>query len=246
MRKYILLLIPLLLFITSPVSASEYVQQRDQIIQQRESLKAEIAETAESIERLPEEEKEQAVNTVTKLKREDMKLAAYEKAYNKALSYVPGVVTTNTSRSLPFTIIELEPGELVPEEFMPIYQAAAQQYGVHWDVLAAIHKVETDFSRHPTMISSANAVGHMQFMPATFRAYGVDGNGDGKRDPWQLEDAIYSAANYLSSSGYKTDVRKAIWHYNHSESYINKVLDTAAGIRGGEMIIRGCRFSCTA
>lgn len=82
------------------------------------------------------------------------------------------------------------------------------------------------------MISSANAVGHMQFMLATFRAYGVDGNGDGRRSPWQLEDAVYSAANYLSSSGYQKNVRKAIWHYNHSESYINEVLGIAAGIGG--------------
>lgn len=232
MRKYIILLIPLLIFITSPVSASDYIQQRDQIIEKRESLKAEITQTAESIDSLPEEEKEQAVNAVMKLKREDMNLAAYERAYTKALGFEPEAVYSAASRSLPFTVVDLKPGELVPEEFMPIYQAAAQQYGVDWNVLAAIHKVETDFSRHPTMISSANAVGHMQFMPATFRAYGVDGNNDGIRDPWQLEDAIYSAAKYLSSSGYKTDIRKAIWHYNHSESYINKVLGTAAGIRG--------------
>ncbi|MFC5732183.1 lytic transglycosylase domain-containing protein [Cytobacillus gottheilii] len=233
MFRYIpFLLLALLLFITSPVSASDYEQQREQIIQQRESLKAEIAANVEKIDNLPEEEKEQAVNAVTKLKREDTRLAAYEKAYTKALGYESEVVYTSASRSLPFPIVDLKLGELVPGEFIPIYQAAAQQYGVDWNVLAAIHKVETDFSRHPTMISSANAVGHMQFMPATFRAYGVDGNNDGMRDPWQLEDAIYSAANYLASSGYKTDVRKAIWHYNHSEEYINKVLGVAAGIRG--------------
>ena len=52
--------------------------------------------------------------------------------------------------------------------------------------------------------SWAGAMGHFQFMPSTFNAYAVDYNGDGKIDIWHsFEDAIASAANYLSSMGWK-------------------------------------------
>lgn len=52
--------------------------------------------------------------------------------------------------------------------------------------------------------SWAGAMGHFQFMPSTFNAYAVDYNGDGRIDIWHsFEDAIASAANYLSSIGWK-------------------------------------------
>lgn len=54
--------------------------------------------------------------------------------------------------------------------------------------------------------------------------YGVDANGDGKADPWDIEDAIFSAANYLQKNGYSTSPRTAVWHYNHDYSYVDKVL----------------------
>ena len=52
--------------------------------------------------------------------------------------------------------------------------------------------------------SWAGAMGHMQFMPSTFRAYAVDGDGDGRIDVWQsLPDALYSAAHYLQQAGWR-------------------------------------------
>lgn len=52
--------------------------------------------------------------------------------------------------------------------------------------------------------SWAGAMGHMQFMPSTFLAYSVDANTDGRNDIWNsLPDAFFSAANYLSSIGWK-------------------------------------------
>ena len=51
--------------------------------------------------------------------------------------------------------------------------------------------------------SWAGAMGHMQFMPSTFRAYAVDADGDGRIDLWQsLPDAMHSAANYLRRAGW--------------------------------------------
>src|SRR3954447_26917855 len=78
----------------------------------------------------------------------------------------------------------------VPIFLLPIYQAAGIQYGVRWEVLAAINEIETDYGRNLN-VSSAGAVGWMQFMPATWRRYGVDANKDGKRDPYNPVDAVF-------------------------------------------------------
>ena len=83
-----------------------------------------------------------------------------------------------------------------PPFLLPIYQAAGMQYGVRWEVLAAINEIETDYGRNLN-ISSAGAVGWMQFMPPTWAAYGVDANGDGVKDPFNPVDAIFAAARYL-------------------------------------------------
>ncbi|MEK3987922.1 peptidoglycan DD-metalloendopeptidase family protein [Paenibacillus sp. FSL K6-3166] len=139
----------------------------------------------------------------------------------------------------------------VPAEFLPIYEAAQAKYGVPWYYLAAIHRVETVFSTEPTMVSSAGAIGHTQFMPATWvgwtynvgnglvstdlditnlevirsgGGYGVDADGDGKADPWNIWDAIFSTANYLNKNGMNSDPRKAIFQYNHADWYVDDVL----------------------
>lgn len=146
------------------------------------------------------------------------------------------------------------PGGGVPAQFMPFYLGAEKKYGVHWYVLAAIHFVETGFSTAQPMISSAGAIGPTQFMPATWagwmyniggglvssdtditslavinagHGYGVDGCGDGKADPFDNCDAIYTAAKYLSKNGYATDPRSAIFQYNHADWYVNKILSNA-------------------
>ena len=88
----------------------------------------------------------------------------------------------------------------IPAELLPLYQAAERRYAVPWSVLAAINQIETDFGRNLGP-SSAGAVGWMQFMPATWRAYCVDADGDGRADPANPADAIFSAAAYLRASG---------------------------------------------
>ena len=55
--------------------------------------------------------------------------------------------------------------------------------------------------------SWAGGMGHTQFIPTTFLQYGTDGNGDGRRDPWQIEDALASTANYLGQSGWQRGER---------------------------------------
>ncbi|WP_404409366.1 hypothetical protein [Jeotgalibacillus malaysiensis] len=53
----------------------------------------------------------------------------------------------------------------IPEEFIPVYQSAAKEYGIEWQLLAAHHRVETRFSTMDTLISPVGAEGHMQVRP---------------------------------------------------------------------------------
>jgi hypothetical protein len=119
----------------------------------------------------------------------------------------------------------------VPVFLLPIYQAAGIQYGVRWEVLAAINEIETDYGRNLN-VSSAGALGWMQFIPSSWRAYGVDANKDGKKDPYNPVDAIFAAARYLKAAGYEQDVRRAVFAYNHADWYVDSVLLRARLIAG--------------
>lgn len=146
----------------------------------------------------------------------------------------------------------------IPSQYIPIYKAAQEKYGVPWNLLAAHHRVETRFSTLEVMVSPVGAAGHLQFMPLTwigwsypggnrlgnanipnkiltdpamikkYGGYGVDANGDGKADPWDIEDAIYSAANYLKANGAaEGDIRRAVFAYNRADWYVEEVLGFA-------------------
>ena len=119
----------------------------------------------------------------------------------------------------------------IPPFLLSIYQAAGIQYGIRWEVLAAINEIETDYGRNLN-ISSAGAVGWMQFMPATWKMYGVDANRDGKKDPFNPVDAIFAAARYLRAAGAEHDIRTAIFAYNHADWYVDSVLLRARVIGG--------------
>jgi murein DD-endopeptidase MepM/ murein hydrolase activator NlpD len=111
----------------------------------------------------------------------------------------------------------------VPPFLLPIYQAAGIEYGVRWEVLAAINEIETDYGRNLN-VSTAGAVGWMQFLPSTWRRYGVDANNDKRRDPYNPVDAIFSAARYLRAAGAQHHLRQAIFAYNHADWYVDSVL----------------------
>ncbi len=107
----------------------------------------------------------------------------------------------------------------IPPFLLPIYQAAGIQYNIPWQVLAGINEIETDYGRNLS-VSTAGAVGWMQFLPSTFKQYGVDANGDGRKDPYNPADAIFSAARYLKAAGGDKDIRKGIFAYNHADWYV--------------------------
>jgi hypothetical protein len=75
------------------------------------------------------------------------------------------------------------------------------------------------------------AVGPMQFLPGTFTAWAVDGDGDRTASPHDLDDAVATAARYLCGRERRIDdERAALWRYNRSAAYADRVLDYASRI----------------
>jgi Transglycosylase SLT domain/Peptidase family M23 len=111
----------------------------------------------------------------------------------------------------------------IPPFLLPIYQACGTEYGIPWEVLAAINKIETAFGTN-LGTSSAGAIGWMQFLPSSWATYGIDANGDGRKDPYNPVDAICAAAHYLEVAGGRRDLYHAIFAYNHADWYVQEVL----------------------
>jgi membrane-bound lytic murein transglycosylase B len=104
------------------------------------------------------------------------------------------------------------------------YHEAERRLGVRWNLLAAVNFVESAFNKLRNN-SAAGAQGPMQFIPSTWRAYGLGGD---VRDP---HDAILGAANYLHANGAPHDNRRALYRYNPSPLYVDAVLRYAREIR---------------
>ena len=121
-----------------------------------------------------------------------------------------------------------------PRSYRELYQAAARTCpGLSWTVLAAIGQVESNHGRNAG-VSSAGAMGPMQFLPSTWAYYKVDGDGDGVADITNPFDAVYGAAKYLCASGAGRggqSLYDAVFAYNHADWYVRLVLDLAARYR---------------
>lgn len=135
-----------------------------------------------------------------------------------------------------------------------LYQRVSKWSGLPWQVFWGIHAEETSLGRNlgntqvvtvlpanqvkyfqqicrdlhwdPDEVygSHKGAIGPFQFIPETWVRNAVDGNGDGRKDPFNLEDAAYSAANYLVRRGGLQNLSKALWHYNQDNRYVRRVL----------------------
>jgi murein DD-endopeptidase MepM/ murein hydrolase activator NlpD len=166
-----------------------------------------------------------------------------------ALVSVAGTASADTFRvlptapaNLPSAAVPNQPGQIsapepisappaVPQalnfpQLVALWQGAGSAYGIPWQVLASINKIESNFGRNMGP-SSAGAVGWMQFMPSTWERWGVDANGDGVADPWNPQDAIYAASRYLAASGGAQDLPRAVLSYNHAQWYVDEVLQLA-------------------
>lgn len=117
------------------------------------------------------------------------------------------------------------------DELLAHYRAAAEEFGIGWEYLAAIHLVETRLGRIRGT-SVAGAQGPMQFMPGTWEAYGEGDVNDNR-------DAIRAAARYLRSSGGPDDMDQALFRYNRSSRYVRAIQAHAAVLRAEPAAFRG-------
>lgn len=124
-------------------------------------------------------------------------------------------------------------GVAVPEELKPIYAEASAKYELGSrgpSILASINWNESAFGTN--MGQPPGAMGWMSFLPESWTSFGLDGDGDGDRDPFDPVDAIHAAAHLLSITGAPTDLREALFSYNHSDVYVADVLTEAEEIAG--------------
>ena len=127
-----------------------------------------------------------------------------------------------------FNLVRIHPhplaGAAPSAQLVRDYQDSAGHYQVDWTYLASINFIESDFGR-VTGPSSAGALGPMQFMPATWAAYGSGG------DVNNPKDAIDAAARYLFLNGGRRNMPGAIFAYNHDDDYVLAVQFYADAIR---------------
>lgn len=122
-------------------------------------------------------------------------------------------------------------GVPVPEELKPIYTEASAKYELGPrgpSILASINWNESSFGEN--MADPPGAMGWMAFLPESWISFGLDGDGDGDRDPFDAADAIHAAAHLLSITGAPKDWREALFSYNHSWEYVHDVLTEAREI----------------
>lgn len=107
-----------------------------------------------------------------------------------------------------------------------------------YDQLKAFLKYTSQNNFSPIDIrgSYAGAIGLAQFIPSSILKFGKDGNNDGQIDLFNHDDAIESIANYLKNFGWYPGIiskkaSKVLYHYNHSEYYVNELLTIAKHLK---------------
>jgi cell wall-associated NlpC family hydrolase len=117
----------------------------------------------------------------------------------------------------------------IPPRYLALYQEAATELDIPWELLAAVGKVESDHGRDPASRrpNRAGAEGPMQFLPTTFAAYGAV-SGSAHPDVYDPRDAIYAAAALLLDNDVRDDPRQALYAYNHAGGYVDEVLGWTA------------------
>lgn len=170
---------------------------------------------------------------VLSLLDQEQKLLASAQAHASAVRAAEAALRAQSTAFTVITSDRIASMRMMPASpaYMAIYHraAAAMCPGLSWTVLAAIGQVESGHGQD-TSTSYAGAMGPMQFLPATFASYAVDGDHDGFADIMDPADAIFSAARYLCANGAGTGpnaLANAIFHYNHADWYVQMVLALA-------------------
>jgi membrane-bound lytic murein transglycosylase B len=129
------------------------------------------------------------------------------------------------------SVLESRQDGSIPAPGEEVYAKARKKGSWAINELSCLIELAAQVGIDPMTIrgSFAGALGPAQFIPSSFIKYGVDGNGDGRRNPFDMDDAIASIGNYLKLSGWKEDAplekkRQAVWAYNHYTIYVNTVM----------------------
>lgn len=170
----------------------------------------------------------------------------------KILQFVAGIVVDLWTRHVadPVPSYDIRSNQ----ELYTLYRQVESWSGLPWQVFWGLHAEETSLGHNLGSIAVVNvlppdqkpyfrqicrelkwdpnrvygshkgAIGPFQFIPETWVRHAVDGNGDGVKDPFNVEDAAYSAANYLLHKGAQQDLQKSIWHYNQDPQYVKRVM----------------------
>jgi hypothetical protein len=143
-------------------------------------------------------------------------------------SHAAGRPPSDPATELPaWTIVE----PLPIDELLGYYREAEAATGVPWQYLAAIHFQETRMGR-VVGVSTAGAVGPMQFLPSTWA-------GCCEGDPTVARDAILGAARYLVLRGAPADMQAALYGYNPNDGYVGAVTAYAAAMLDDERAYLG-------
>lgn len=157
-------------------------------------------------------------------------LAARVRAALGTHAQVIRLVPVRVSTQLP---VDTRPPTGRPASYLELFKESAAQYcpGLSWTVLAAIGQIESADGQNMGP-STAGALGPMQFLPSTWKTWGITGFGDtGKPDIMNPFDAVPSAARLLCADGAAAGgagLRQAIFDYNHASWYVDEVLTLAA------------------
>lgn len=217
MRNKILAMVALVATIATPVSAIAEPTAKTEIDESKvvEAIKASVDPYT-----LPTKEETAAKQINENLK----KIEEERKAAETAEAARVAAEAAKRAAFRPVIVVS------APVDLQALYNAAGARFGVNPAILAAVHFVETGQRQDTTVSSYAGAQGPMQFMPSTFRAYAVDGDGDGITNIYDVHDAVFTAARYLASNGAASgNVTGALFCYNHSTAYVNHVLAVARG-----------------
>lgn len=125
----------------------------------------------------------------------------------------------------------------IPAAMKAIYVTQGKRYGIPWQLLAGIGRVETVHGKN-TNTSTAGAQGPMQHIPEYWDTFGQDGDGDGKKDIRNAADSVAAAAYRMSLHGARESpegVRSAVFQYNRAAVYVNDVLSFAAAYGSGQV-----------
>ncbi|MBN1380423.1 MAG: lytic murein transglycosylase [Deltaproteobacteria bacterium] len=187
------------------------------------------------------------------MKEHAIKLAAMEKRFGTSPPIITAILIVESKLGtypMPYNVVSsfinmafmLDPDylkdiqKLYADQYPELYEAETVDRArrrAEWALGELYHlaQIAQELEIDPLDIkgSFSGALGPAQFIPSTFRAYGIDGDEDGRCNPFDMTDAKLSMAHYLQKSGWSEKAsseqkRRAVWHYNRSSVYVNTIM----------------------